>query len=92
MNLKLKPPVIEQRENSVLVQIRHEPLASPEELIMEFLDKEPEINNTKAREICHIGSENKMKRVFEKLMERDLIERIPERKGRAIAYRKKSKI
>jgi ATP-dependent DNA helicase RecG len=91
MNLKLKPPVIEQRENSVLVQIRHEPLASPEEIVMESLEKEPEINNTKAREICHIGSENKMKRVFEKLMERDLIERIPERRGRAIAYRKKTK-
>jgi ATP-dependent DNA helicase RecG len=91
MNLKLKPPVIEQRENSVLVQIRHEPLASPEELVMDFLERNPEINNTRAREICHIGSENRMKRVFEKLMERDMIERIPERRGRAIAYRKKLK-
>jgi ATP-dependent DNA helicase RecG len=88
MNLKLKPPVVVQRENTVLVAIRHEPLASPEELVMEHLLANSEINNTKAREVCHIGSENKMKRVFERLMERKLIERIPGRQGRAIAYRK----
>lgn len=86
--LKLRPPVVAQRENSVLVAIRHEPLASPEELVMEYLTANTEINNTKGREVCHIGSENKMKRVFERLMERGLIERIPGRQGRAIAYRK----
>ncbi len=88
MKLKLKPPTVAQRENSVLVVIRHEPLASPEELVMEYLEMNPEINNTRAREVCHIGSENKMKRVFERLMERNLIERIPGRQGRAIAYQK----
>jgi len=88
MKLKLKPPTVIQRENTVLVAIKHEPLASPEELVMEYLSSHPEINNTKAREVCHIGSENRMKRVFERLMERELIERIPGRQGRAIAYRK----
>jgi len=88
MKLKLKPPIVSQRDNSVLVFIRHEPLASPEELVMEYLTANLEINNTKAREVCHIGSENKMKRVFERLMERKLIERIPGRQGRAIAYRR----
>jgi ATP-dependent DNA helicase RecG len=86
--LKLKPPTVVQRENTVLVAIRHEPLASPEELVMGYLSANAEINNTKGREVCHIGSENKMKRVFERLMERSLIERIPGRQGRAIAYRK----
>lgn len=88
MKLKLKPPTIVQRDNTVLVIIRHEPLATPEELVMEYLSKNLEINNTRAREVCHIGSENKVKRVFERLMERNLIERIPGRQGRAIAYRK----
>jgi ATP-dependent DNA helicase RecG len=87
--LKLREPVIEQRENSVIVFIRHEPLARPEELVMAYLESHPQINNSQAREICYIGSENVMKRIFERLMERGLIERIPELKGRATAYRKK---
>jgi ATP-dependent DNA helicase RecG len=88
IKLKLKPPIIGRRDNAVLMIIRHEPLASPEELVMEYLGGASEINNTRGREVCHIGSENKMKRVFERLMERNLIERIPGRRGRAIAYRK----
>lgn len=88
--LKLKPPTVIQRENTVLVVIKHEPLASPEQLVLDYLTTNPEINNTKGREVCHIGSENKMKRVFERLIERNLIERIPGRQGRAIAYRKAS--
>ena len=88
IRLKLKPPKITEIENGVIVAIRHEPLASPEELVMEYLEMAPEINNTKGRDVCHIGSENKMKRVFERLMERELIERIPGRRGRAAAYRK----
>jgi ATP-dependent DNA helicase RecG len=87
MKLKLRAPAIVQKDNTVLVVIKHEPLASPEELVMDYLHNNPEINNTKAREVCHIGSENRMKRVFERLMDRKLIERIPGRQGRAIAYR-----
>lgn len=87
--LRLKDPVIEQHANSVLVQIRHESLASPEDQVMEFLESNDRINNSKGRELCHIGSENVMKRVFERLIDRDLIERIPGLRGRAIAYQKK---
>lgn len=87
--LRLKDPVIMERDNSVLVQIRHEPLASPEEIITEYLRDNPQINNTKAREICYIPSENTMKRHFEKLMKMGLIERVPGRRGRASAYRLK---
>jgi len=86
--LRLKPPIIEERENSVIVFIRHEPLASPEELVMEYLGNHDRINNSAAREICHIGSENVMKRVFERLMKRGMIERVPNLKGRATAYQK----
>jgi len=88
--MRLKEPRIRQRDNSVLVEIRHEAIATPEEIVLDYLNKNDEINNTKGREICHIGSENVMKRVFERLIDRDLIERIPERRGRAIAYRKKT--
>lgn len=87
--LRLKDPLIEQKENAVIVLIRHEPFASPEELVMEYLSKNPQINNSKGREISFISSENVMKRVFERLIDQDLIERIPGLKGKAIAYRKK---
>ncbi|OGP52730.1 MAG: ATP-dependent DNA helicase RecG [Deltaproteobacteria bacterium RBG_13_52_11] len=88
--LRLKDPIIKQHDNSVLVEIRHEPLASPEEIVLQYLQNNPQINNTKGREICHEGSENVMKRVFERLIDRDLIERVPGLRGRASAYQKKS--
>lgn len=87
--LRLKDPVIVQRENSVLVHIRHEALASPEEVIMAFLDRNPRITNSQGREMCHIGSENEMKRVFQRLVKMNLIELIPGLKGGARAYQKK---
>lgn len=86
--LKLKSPTIVEIEHGVLVTLRHEPLASPEEAILEYLEKNPKINNSKAREICHIGSESIMQKVFVRMMSSGLIEKMPELKGRAQAYRK----
>lgn len=86
--LKLKDPSIEETESSVLVTIRHERLASPEESVLNFLERNESINNRTARKICYIGSENSMKRVFERLIKAKKIERIPELKGNASAYRK----
>lgn len=85
--LKLKDPIIYETEDSVVVVIKHEPLASPEQLILEYLQHNNEINNSKAREICFIGSENVVKRIFERMMRSNLIERIPGRRGKATAYR-----
>ncbi|GLG02279.1 hypothetical protein Alches_23200 [Alicyclobacillus hesperidum subsp. aegles] len=85
--LKLKDPIIQETDSSVIVIIRHEPLASPEELVVEYLRQHAEINNSVARSICHIGSENVMKRVFERLMNRGIIERVPGKRGKATAYR-----
>lgn len=87
--LNLKEPIVEQRDNSVIVYLRHEALASPEEIVMNYLKVNPMINNSKGREVCHIGSENVMKRVFERLIESGMIERVPDLRGRAAAYRKK---
>lgn len=87
--LRLKDPQILQLENAVLVNIRHEPLASHEEIVMEYLRHHSDINNTQAREICHVNSESIIKRLFTRMMERDMIERVPERRGRAMAYRSK---
>jgi len=89
-DLRLKPPIIIEREASVLAVIPHEPLASPEEIVMDYLKSNDEINNRTARELSGIKSENTMKRVFLRLKDRGLIEPIPERKGSASAWRKKN--
>lgn len=86
--LRLKSPVIEERESSVLVTIRHESLGSPEELVMSYIDTHAEITNSVARDITGIKSENTMKNVFLKLKARNMLEPIPGRKGSASAWRK----
>ncbi|WP_330960965.1 ATP-binding protein [Photobacterium sp. 53610] len=88
--LRLKPPVIHEKESSVLVVIPHESLASPEELVMDFLKTHVEITNRLARDITGIKSENTMKNVFLRLKDRGLIEPIPGRRGAASAWQKTS--
>lgn len=87
--LELKDPQIEERPNSVLVHIRHERVDPPEVVIASYLENHDQITNKIARELCHIGSENRVKRIFEKMMERDLIERVPGLFSNKTAYRKK---
>jgi ATP-dependent DNA helicase RecG len=86
--IKLKDPVIEQLEGSVRVTLKHEKLASPEEIICTFLRNNDEINNAKAREITYIGSENRVKAIFQKMMRAEIIARIPGRAQVKTAYQK----
>jgi ATP-dependent DNA helicase RecG len=88
--LRLKPPIVTETENSVLVKIRHDPLASPEESVMDYLQNHEQITNRIARELTGITSENSMKEVFIRLNKRDLIERVPDKRGAAAAWHKKS--
>lgn len=88
--LKLKDPIVELKENGLLVLLRHEKLAAPQQLIIEYLKSNEEINNRIAREICFIGSENKVKTIFKEMIKSDLIERIPNRSQSKAAYRKSS--
>src|SRR5687767_2194854 len=87
--LRLKPPMIQETDASVIVDIRHEPLASPEEAIMEYLETHGEIVNRIARQITGITSENSMKNVFYRMRDRDMIEPVPGRVGFSSAWRKK---
>lgn len=89
--LQLKEPEVSESESGVLVVLKHEKLATPEQKIVEFLQNNDEINNTQARAITFIGSENTVKRVFQKMMKAEIIERIPGRPQRNTAYRKGSK-
>lgn len=88
--LRLKSPLIIEKDDSVLVVIRHESLGSPEELIMKYMETHEEITNSLARDITGIKSENTMKNVFLRLKARNILEPIPERRGAASAWRKAS--
>jgi ATP-dependent DNA helicase RecG len=58
---RLKAPVISELDHSVMVQIKHERLASAEDIIMEYLENNPSITNRVARGLTGIRSENSMK-------------------------------
>ncbi len=84
---KLKPPVVSLEGGYVRVLLRHEPLATPEELIMEYLQKNAQITNSIARQICFIGSENKMKLVLQRMVKNGYIELVPGTTRYTAAYR-----
>lgn len=86
--IRLKEPEIEETDSSVIVRIRHETLASPEEAVMQYLENHEEIQNKDARKITGITSENTMKNVFYRLRDSGMIERVPGKKGPASAWRK----
>jgi ATP-dependent DNA helicase RecG len=87
--LRLKPPIIEETNSSVVVRIRHEPLATPEQSIMDYLGNHQEITNRVARELTGIRSENSMKEVFYRLRDSGVLEQVPNRSQAKKAWRKK---
>jgi ATP-dependent DNA helicase RecG len=86
--LRLKEPEIVETDTSVIVHIRHSPLASPQEAVMAYLEYHDEITNSIARELTGIRSENSMKEAFLSLSRRQLIERVPGKLGNKAAWRK----
>jgi len=84
--MKLRPPIISQDGGSVKVVLRHEPLATPEEVILEYLKSNESITNRIARDRCFIGSENKMKGVLQRLVKKGLIELVPGTTRYSAAY------
>ena len=90
--LRLKEPEIIEKENSVLVVIKHEPLASPEEIVMEYLGLYDEIHNSTARELTGITSPDSMKQVFYNLQNKGLILKNPDpnKKGKNSTWIKNS--
>lgn len=86
-DLKLKPPTIKDQKSSVLVLIRHERLASPEEIITEYLQTHDEITNMTVRQLTGIGSENHVKRIFQRMIKAGALESIPGRALTKYGYR-----
>lgn len=85
---QLSEPEIFEENNSVKVIISHTPLASPDVLILEYLNNNPKITNEVGRSITHIRSENRMKNVFYKLRDSGMIEPIMSKNGKkTVAWR-----
>jgi ATP-dependent DNA helicase RecG len=75
--LGLKSPVIIEKENSVLVLIRHESLASPETTILEYLESNASITNKIARELTFIAEDYRIRNIFGRLVSREMISKVP---------------
>ncbi len=88
-DLGLRDPIIEERNNAVLIRILHEPLASPEQRIMQHLETHETIRNKKAREITFTKDADQMKRILQKMVEKNLIEGVPNTRGGGFTYQKK---
>jgi ATP-dependent DNA helicase RecG len=88
-SLGLREPKIEERDSDVLVTIRHEALASPEQAIMQYLETHPTIRNKEARAITHIKDSDQMKRILSRMAKKGEIEGVPGARFGGMAYRKK---
>lgn len=86
--LGLKEPIIYEKDNAVLVVIRHESLASPEEAIMDYLETHETINNSAARAITHIRADYQVKTIFGRMVDKGMIEQVPGTRTSNTAYRK----
>lgn len=87
--LHLKEPEIIQRDYSVLVVIRHEQLASPEERIMKYLESNETISNGQARDLCVIREDWRIRSIFSRLSAAGMIEKVPGSSTSNTSYRKK---
>ena len=90
---RLTPPVITEEGNYVKAVIAHTPLASPEETVLQYLQKNKQIKNREARTITGIKSENIMKNVFYKLRDQDFIEPVMSSTGsKVVAWKIKEEL
>ena len=74
----------------LIAGVRHcgdEPLATPQEIILEYLAQNEQITNRIARDLCFIGSENKMKGILQRMVKNELIELVPGTTRYSAAYR-----
>ena len=85
--MKLKAPTIEQDGGNVKISLRHESLATPEEAVLTYLKSNTSIANRDARVVTYIESENKMKRVLQGMVSKDMLEQVPGTTRYTAAYR-----
>lgn len=86
--LGLKAPIIHELENAVLVLIKHESLASPEDTIMKYLESHKTIKNAIARQITYTKTDFRMKSIFNRMAKAGLIEKVPGTRTSSTAWQK----
>lgn len=86
--IRLQDPEVQERENSVVVHIRHTRLSTPSQIVMEYLENNDKITNEIGRTITGIRRDVQMKDTFVALRKRGLIEQVPGTRGRASAWQK----
>ncbi|MEJ7624167.1 MAG: ATP-binding protein [Pyrinomonadaceae bacterium] len=86
----LKDPDYEERDSDLRVIIRHETLASPEMMIMKYLETNETIKNKEARELTYIRDTDRMKRILSSMKAAGEIESAGKGYG-GTRYRKKIK-
>lgn len=86
--LRLKPPTIDETETSVIVYIKHEALASPDAMVIEYLQEHELITNRTARQLTGVTNNATMLLVFNRLRDRGMIELVPETRRRSAAWRR----
>jgi ATP-dependent DNA helicase RecG len=87
--LNLRDPLIEERGETVVVTIKHELLASPEDQVMQYLSPGRTLTNSEGRDLTGIGSESRMKKVFERLIKADHVQHVEGTAGRGYRYERK---
>ncbi len=90
--LNLGKPEISETEGSVIVRLKHEPLASKEELILKYLEINEEINNTTARGVCNVQSDSVVRKLFHSMITAGVLEKVPATRGKGTKYRAKTKV
>lgn len=85
--LELKEPTIAHRDNSVIVALRHERLATLEDRLMEHLATGKHLNNALARELCNEPSDSKIRKALRRMIDAKMIEKVPNTRGKGTKYR-----
>ncbi|MCP3163326.1 ATP-binding protein [Myxococcus qinghaiensis] len=86
--IRLQEPEVIEKDQSVVVYIRHTRLSTPAQIVMEYVEKNPFITNQLGREITGLRRDVEMKDVFVALRKQGLLEQVPGKRGRATSWRK----
>ena len=55
---------------------------------MDYLEKNPTINNSRARQIAHVAQDYQMKAIFNQMVAAGMIEQVPGTRTASTVYRK----
>ena len=72
----LVPPSFQELENAFLVTVEHRRIASLEDMIVEYLRKNDTVTNKVIRQLSGEDSENKVKKAFQTLRAKGVVEPI----------------